>query len=252
MLARPLRVVHVTDTHLFADPAATLKGVDTERSLARVLAHVREHACPVDLVLATGDLAHDGSRAAYERLKHHLCAPGAPVGWLPGNHDDPEAMRASLAGAAMHGPGSVRMGPWLAVLLNSVVPGDDGGRLGAAELERLDAALRESPQTHALVALHHPPVAVGTPAMDAIGLADRDELFAVLARHANVRALLWGHCHHAFEARRGRLHLMGTPSTCYQMRLGGPEPAIDDAPPGYRRLELTAAGGVATEVVRVP
>ncbi|NIR29283.1 MAG: phosphodiesterase [Gammaproteobacteria bacterium] len=251
-MTRSLRVVQVTDSHVFADPSATLKNVCTDRSLRRVLAHAREHASPADLVLATGDLTDDGSREGYERLKRHLRGLGAPVAWVPGNHDEADVMRATLAGDGFGGPGTRRIGAWSVVLLDSVVPGEDGGHLSAAELERLNAALSENPGGHALVALHHPPVQVGTPNMDAIALANRDEFFAVIDRHRCVRGILWGHFHHAFDERRGSVRLMGTPSTCYQMRLGGEEVVPDDVPPGYRRLDLTHEGGIRTDILRVP
>ncbi len=251
-MTRALRVVQITDTHLFADPDATLKDVCTERSLQRVLAHVRAHAAPLDLVLLTGDLTQDGSRAGYERLRRHLRALDAPTAWVPGNHDDPDVMRETLAGDGFEGPGTVHMGSWSVVLLDSVVPGEDGGYLSAVELERLDAALSANPAGYALAVLHHPPVEVGTPRMDAIGLANRDQLFSVIARHRCIRGVLWGHFHHAFDDLRGSLRLMGTPSTCYQMRLGGEEAVLDDAPPGYRCLELTHEGEIRTEILRVP
>jgi Icc protein len=246
-----LRIVHITDTHLLADKDGLVKDVCSERALERVLAHVRTRSLPADLLIATGDLADDGSHEAYERLKHHLHRLEIPVGWLPGNHDDPGRMHTSLRGPHMHGPGAVRLNGWVVLLLNSVVPGDDGGFLGAEELARLEAMLAEDPSAHTLVALHHPPVAVGTPKMDAIGLRNRDELFAVIDRHRHVHGILWGHFHHAFDDRRDALRLMGTPSTCYQLRLGGPEAEIDALPPGYREIDLTGDGEIATRVVRV-
>jgi len=248
-----LRVVHITDTHLLSEPGALLKGVDTDATLRRVLAHIATYERPFHLLLATGDLAHDEREATYERLKRYWLELGAPVRWTPGNHDDPALMHRALTHAdAVRGPQTLRLGAWQIVPMQSAQPDSDAGRLGEAELERLNTALREQPHAHALIALHHPPVSVGTPAMDAIGLTDAEALFRITDRHAQVRAVVWGHFHHAYDTQRAGVRLLGTPSTCYQMRLGGEQVEMDDLPPGYRRLELTAKGEVVTEVVRVP
>ncbi len=57
----PLRVLHITDTHLRATAGATLLGVDTAASLAAVLHRAFSEHAP-DAVLASGDLAHDPGR----------------------------------------------------------------------------------------------------------------------------------------------------------------------------------------------
>lgn len=73
----PLRLVQITDTHLFADPSDTLKGVATQASLDTVIDTCRiEHPTP-DLILLTGDLSQDGSNATYRRIAH-ACEPLPP------------------------------------------------------------------------------------------------------------------------------------------------------------------------------
>jgi Icc protein len=245
-----LRLIQLTDSHLFADPRGRLMGVNTEQSLAGVLAQIRSDGVRADAVLATGDLAQDGSPQAYVRAGKMLAGLGVPVYWLAGNHDRPELMEEHLAGAGISAERAFRARGWQVVLLNSVVEGKAGGHLADDELGRLDARLSAHPGHHALVCLHHQPVAVGTEWLDGLGLDNPDALFGIIDRHPQVRAVLWGHVHQAFDGSRRGVRLIATPSTCFQFLAGSPDFAVDSSPPAYRRLELAADGGISTEVCR--
>ena len=77
------------------------------------------------------------------------------------------------------------------------------------------------------------------------------DLFAVTDRHANVRAIIWGHVHQEFDALRRGVRLLAVPSTCSQFLPHSDQFAIDPAPPGYRTLTLRGDGSIATNVVRI-
>jgi Icc protein len=247
---KPLRLVQVTDTHLFADPDERLLGVSTERTLAGVLEQIRSDGARPDAVLATGDLSQDGSPEAYRRGGAELGSLGAPVYWLPGNHDRPGVMKEHFVGGRIRAERGFRARGWQIVLLNSVVVGEVGGHLGDDELERLEGSLRAHPAQHALVCLHHHPVAMDTVWLDGVGLGNADAFFGVLDRYPQVRGVLWGHVHQAYDRVRRGVRLMATPSTCFQFLRGSREFALDASPPAYRWLELAADGGISTQVRR--
>ena len=74
-MANPaFRLLHITDTHLFEDTEGRLRGVDTRRTLSRVLARAQADARPVGAVLATGDLSQDETPAAYQHFRTLLVA----------------------------------------------------------------------------------------------------------------------------------------------------------------------------------
>lgn len=250
--APTLRVVQLTDTHLPRAAGQRLKGWNTERSLVEALEHVAAHESVPDLLLLTGDLADDGSAQAYARIASHVSALGVPTRWVPGNHDDPATMRARLCGPTMEGPGTLRLGRWNFLLLDSCVPGEDAGRLSRDQLARLDEDLHACSEDYAFVVLHHPPVGCGTPAMDALALGNSTAFLNLLARHPCVRGVLSGHFHCELMREPHGLPVLVTPSTCYQLRLGGPAIEYDSRPPGYRRLELAPDGTFQTQVVRLP
>ncbi len=242
----PVRLLQITDTHLYAEPEKTLYGVNTRASLQRVLAAARRHPKP-DLVLATGDLVHDESPAGYQTLTALLHTLDAPVAAIAGNHDALDSLQA-IAGPNIRVGGKHILAAWCIVLLNTLVSGETGGHLQAGELQFLEATLAQSSEAHVLIALHHQPVAVGCAWLDRIGLDNADEFFGVLDRYHGVRGVLWGHVHQAFESERRGVRLMATPSTCAQFLPDSNDFALDTRPPGMRRLILHPDGRIETEI----
>ncbi len=246
-----VKVLQFSDMHLFAEPDKTLLGLDTQQSFLEVLRKAQATHWPADLILITGDLAQDGSREAYQRLQQRFAALSTPTYRLPGNHDDPVAMDEILNGKNVHAARTVYPGNWQIILLNSAVPDHVEGYLDEAELAALDRHLTEHPDRHALICLHHTPVPVGSRWIDELGLTNAADFFAVLNRHAQVRAILWGHIHQEFDAERNSVRLLSTPSTCFQFRPGADDFTLDVRPPGYRWLVLHADGLITTGVCRL-
>lgn len=251
-VAKPeLRLLHITDTHLFARAEGRLRGVDTFRTLARVLDHAAADSRPPDAILVTGDLSQDETPEAYERFRTLLSAPGTPVWCLPGNHDAPALMREVLCAPPFRVGGTIAAGNWCVTLLDSYVSGDNGGRLAPGELEGLDAVLRENRGRHTLVALHHHALPLNSRWLDALGLYNADELLAIIDRSREVRCVVAGHVHQASAVSRNDVQFLTTPSTCFQFLPCADNFAVDTRPPGYRWLDLMADGAVGTEVVWV-
>jgi len=245
-----LRLIQFTDPHLYADQAGTLRGVATLPALERTLAHAQARDWPVDAVLLTGDLVQDDP-GGYTHVRRTFAALATPVYCLPGNHDVPAAMLRELAQPPFVMGGVVDHEAWRIVLLDSCVPGSADGRLSAASLAALDAALAGAAGRHVLVCLHHHPVPMSSRWLDRVGLTNSAELFRVLDAHRNVRAVLWGHVHQCYDGLRRNVRLLGTPSTCAQFLPHSDEFAVDPRPPGYRTLALRPDGTLDTEVVWV-
>jgi Icc protein len=178
-------------------------------------------------------------------------ALGVPYYAIPGNHDLVALLAGQLDPAAAEPVRSVHVQDWHLVLLDSTIPGEDGGRLAASRLAGLDRTLAAWSESPTLVCLHHPPVPVGSPWMDSIGLEDGDAFFAVLDRHPQVCGVLWGHIHQAFDEYRGDVRLMGSPSTSVQFLPRSQDLTLDAATPGLRWLELHPDGRLETGVARL-
>ena len=247
-----VRIIQITDTHLFADPSELFDGINTQASLMQVVELMRSAHWPADFVLATGDLVHDPEPATYRRLQEILESLGVPVYCIPGNHDDPDVMREWLPSERVRLASSVLTDRWQVILLNTQVPEMHGGTLSEQELATLDECLHYHPDHHALVCLHHPPVSIDSPWMDAMSLTNADRFFAVLDRHPQVRCVLWGHIHQEFDDRRKNVRLLATPSTCVQFTPRAKQHERDDKKPGYRWLVLNPDGSLETGINRLP
>lgn len=248
---RVVRLVQITDTHLYADPYGEFDGVGTLASLQAVLDLARQRHATADAYLATGDLAHEGEAGAYALLRECLGGIGAPVYCIPGNHDDPRTMAASLAGGNVHMREAVDLGGWRVVLLNTHLPGSPAGCVGRARLAALEAALTQRPVAHVLIAMHHPPLPIGSPLMDGMMLEDAAEFFDLIDRFRCVRAVICGHVHQQFETTRNDVHVLAAPSTCVQFKPGMARYEQDTLSAGYRWLDLLPSGGVRTGIVRL-
>jgi 3',5'-cyclic-AMP phosphodiesterase len=246
----PVRLLQITDTHLYAGPEKTLYGVNTRASLERVLAAIRRQPKP-RLVLATGDLVHDESPAGYRALAAMLNTLDTQVAAIAGNHDSLTPLHAIEAPNIRVG-GMHTLANWRIVLLNTLVAGDTDGHLDADELRFLDSSLTRARGAYVLVALHHQPVPVGCAWLDRIRLNNAGEFFEVLDRYPQVRGVIFGHVHQAFEAERRGVRLMATPSTCAQFMPDSADFALDSRPPGMRWLTLGSDGRIDTQIEWAP
>ena len=246
-----VRVLQLTDSHLYSNPDGTLAGLNTLNSFDRVLALAAERTAASDCILATGDLVHDATAKGYAVMAARLQQLDRPVYCLPGNHDVPAVMQANLNQGWVATPKSVRYGNWLIILLDSTLPDEVGGALSPGELENLRLLLDANPDSDVLVSLHHHPVPIGSEWMDDMALANPSDFFGIIDRHERVRGVLWGHIHQIFEDERDGVRLMGSPSTCIQFKPGQDRFEIDRSAPGYRWLDLYPDGQIISGVERI-
>ena len=202
------KLLHLSDLHL-KDRGAAGEG-EADRSLARVL-----DACShlsIAAVVVTGDIADDGSVAAYQRARDVLGAFArdreAFLMFAPGNHDRRGAFARVLgsghfdpAGADCGEPGpddlrcaSTVLAGLRVVTLDSLVPGKWYGRLGDRQLDWLQELLRRDPSLPTVLGLHHPPITLDVEIQRRVRLEDRAALADVL-RDSPVAAVLSGHFH---------------------------------------------------------
>lgn len=251
-----VRIVQLTDLHLFREPDGRLFGIPTRELLLDVLAHVERHAGRVDHLVVTGDSSHDDLPETYEALRAIL-TPWLDRLWqLPGNHDERAVLRA-VFGDRIGGAGgerisfSFRDGGWLCLGLDTQVTGEVGGRLDDAHLAWIRAELREHDPEGAVLFMHHPPVETGLPWLDRIGLEGRELLQALLVEESRIRLVCSGHVHHELSQRVGSAEVVTTPSTGLEFSPSSTAALYVQAPPGYRIVEL-GEGSYATRVVRLP
>ncbi|NLG77194.1 MAG: phosphodiesterase [Xanthomonadaceae bacterium] len=242
-----VRLLQFSDMHLFGDAAGRLRGVACLPALQAAVADAYRKSHRLDGLLLTGDLVQDDPEG-YRWIRHVFGDSKVPVLCLAGNHDLPDAMRATLGEAPFTIGGATRFGRWAVVMLDSWVANSASGEIGDGQLGWLRETLREHRNQHVLVCLHHHPIRMQSEWLDHVGLRDADAFLGAIREHSNVRGVLWGHVHQSLDSFIHGVRFMATPATCAQFLPGSAEFALDNRPPGYRFLELMADGSMATEV----
>lgn len=243
-----IKMVQITDPHIFAEADDRFEGVDTKATLQTVIQAINDLQQQPDLILATGDLVHDGVENAYLRLREQLLQLTPLVFCIPGNHDQPALLHALLNQDNIHTTKTVECGAWTILMLDSYLPGSHNGLLHQDELAFLRDALVQTAGQHVFLCLHHPPVSVHSPWMDSMMLENPNEFFAIIDDFSHIRGVLWGHIHQPFAMERNGVHLLGTPSTCLQFTPGTERFIRADNPPAYRELLLQADGTIETSI----
>ena len=224
-------------------------GVDTRASLLSVLDDIKKRLNNTDLIVVTGDLSQDDSKASYQWLQQQLDTLKIPYYWLAGNHDV-TALMQEVCPAAMQK--SVIRGNWQLLLLDSHLEDGIPGFLSDAELGYMEQQLRCYPQHHALIAFHHPAYTINSPWLDTINLQNSEIFWERLNRHPNAKVVINGHIHQEQEWQQGSIQVLSAPSTAVQFKPESAEFCLDSQPPGYRIIELRFDGTLNTRVIRLP
>jgi len=249
--ADSVQLVQITDCHIFASADEKLHGLNTRDSFEAVKSAVVASGANLDLLLATGDLSQDGSAESYRYLAQQFDGFTAQTFWLTGNHDEIGILENHFNGKQIQAAKHILAGAWQIVMLDSTISGEVHGRLAESQLSFLDTALKQYPERHALVCLHHQALETGSEWIDTKGLRDAAQFRARLAKHDNVRAVLWGHVHQETHQTIDGVEWMSTPSSCVQFKPGSKDFALGEEAPGYRQLSLNPDGSLQTAVHRI-
>ena len=250
------RLIQLTDLHLLCDPLARLKGVPIWETFREVLDHIKNNAGEWDLLVITGDLAHDELTETYQRLREELGDWLPRCRLIPGNHDNRHGLRQVFPDILCHSAGEFlsfqkKLGEWRVLGLDTQEPGSLCGRISGNQYDWLAQQMEEFPQNPALLFLHHPPISVRSPWLDKIGLENPQPLCDFIQAYPNIRAVATGHVHHVFQGKIGTTDLFTTPSTAIQFEPNGDASSYTLDPPGYRMFDLEETG-YQTQVIRLP
>lgn len=248
-------VVQVSDLHI--TEAGAVFGQDARVALDLILDDVIARGLDPDLVVATGDLAHEGEAASYAWLHDRFAALDIPVYCLAGNHDLADPFAEHLLGGPVAAMTDADVGGWRFVFLDSNALGrevaPDGAvrdvvdrthRAHAAQLlpddERwFTELLADGSAEPVMVWLHHPPVAHPL----AAGIEARPftqwvmQEFAVAGR---VRGVSAGHVHNAYATERAGVGYWTCPSGWLDLDFD----ARTQVPPGYRHFRFHSDGSI--------
>lgn len=190
------------DALVFGDPQP--KSTQDVDFYSRDIVSTLEAAPQAQLGLSLGDIVSD-DLSLYPAMSRATERLGVPWLHLPGNHDldfDAKGDADSLLSyRAVFGPDTYAWEERLAafILLDDVIyqPGTAAGYIGGLRDDQfafLEAYLTNVPSEHRIVIGSHIPFHDGTTGRESFRRADRERLFALLARFENV-LLLTSHAH---------------------------------------------------------
>ena len=259
-----MRFIHITDSHIAADPAFKSYGHSPLENLALLVEAINALTFPLDFVLHTGDVVEDRSEAAYRNAGAILSTLRLPVYYLAGNHDDPAALQRVLMGRAPVGDRfDYRFeadGVQVAVF-DSSGPNDPVGTLLPAQIAAL-RALCGAGGPPLVIALHHPPLPLDSPWLDT-GWRHRDGRWsnmlldcgaefteAISPARDRLRGVFFGHVHRSFQVvHRGVLY--ASAGSSFGQLLTWPDTAKPGASPaepaGFSVVTVTGEGTVISQ-----
>lgn len=197
-----MRIAQISDTHIAtANPAAAGRIAD----LAATVDSINSLAEPVDVVIHTGDIAHDASAADYAAARAELTRLKSPLYTTIGNRDRRKPYFDAFAGDGYldtefgFAQYAVDLGELYLIAVDTQYRDTEMGGLGGFDSDRADhlnAKLAAANGKPTLVFAHHPPIELDDrPKLQFREAPEADLLCECLERHNALIGLLAGHVH---------------------------------------------------------
>ncbi len=243
-----MKLIQVSDLH-FVAPGLRLFGLDPRARLAAAIADINEHHGDAELCLFTGDLADHGAPEAYQALRETLAALRVPYRLTLGNHDDRDNFQSAFPEAPRDEHGFVQTvvttGAGDIILLDTHEPGRASGSFCAKRQAWLKARLAEAAGRPIYLFMHHPPLDIGIPALDRIGLFDKqgfaEAVSGARTGAAGIRHIFFGHVHRPVSGSWRGIPYAGLRSLVHQVQLDLATERLlsyDHTPPAYNVILL--------------
>jgi 3',5'-cyclic-AMP phosphodiesterase len=257
MKSRALKIIQLSDLHLFANKAEKLDGIAPQITLEAVITKIYNDVDiqPLDLVVITGDISQDYSAASYE-VAWQLCAKlHVPIVAVPGNHDAIELFKNIFTNPQYSvTEKSLLQGNWLLVFLSSNFSGEQKGHIVQQDLLWLNAIMQQTIAENCIIFLHHHVLPVQSPGIDNLSLENAEEFLAVISKAANKFKkvlVVSGHVHQEYSQTISNIIFLTTPSTCWQFKPSSLVLQLDNLMPGFRYICLYEDSNYMSKIVRV-
>ncbi|MCF6233513.1 MAG: phosphodiesterase [Rhodobacteraceae bacterium] len=251
-------IVQISDLHLAPEGQKTLGVAPMAENLALCIERVNALVPLVDLVMITGDITHDGTRAETENAARILQSLRAPYHVLPGNHDDRAHLWSVFGGLAIPERRDgflnyvIKVDGLRLVAIDSVMTGGSGGHACDVRLDWLKARLDEAPDAPTAIFMHHPPTRMGVAESDLDGFEGAERMGEVIGAHANILGIFCGHIHLPAHTRWNGTIVSTAPSMGMQLApdltMEKPSQFVLEAP-GFQLLLWSKDRGLITHTM---
>lgn len=245
-----LTIAQITDLHVTTerDPLNQQRNEDRLRQVMKSIHGLRPR--PI-AIIASGDLVDRGEAEEYLELQRLMSDSEIPIYFALGNHDNRDAFLSVFSGPGAQTDDNgyvqyaVDFGDMRMVVCDTL-EGPNHGDYDEARAAWLARTLDEAPDRPTAVILHHPPIPSGIQWMDPEPDSPwLSRLEAVLAGRSQVKVLMCGHIHRAFNGVFAGHLVSAAPATSIQLTLDltdvdmhvpdGREILVEE-PPGYALL----------------
>lgn len=219
-----LTIAQITDLHITTDkdPLNQRRNEERLRQVIKAIHSLRPR--PV-AIIASGDLVDRGEVEEYRELERLLADSEIPIYFALGNHDlrGPFLEVFSGPGAQADANGYIQyvadFGPMRMVVCDTL-EGENHGDYDEVRAEWLRVTLDAAPDRPTAVILHHPPIPSGIRWMDPDPNSPWiKRLEKVLEGRDQVKVLMCGHIHRAFNGLFAGHMVTAAPATSIQLTL---------------------------------
>lgn len=217
-----MKIVQISDTHLFASDELDVFGVKSNLQFKEVITKIQnEDGHDADMIFLTGDISQDETIESYQKAVSDLAKLNIPVYWIPGNHDNILRLESVFKNTEnFYRKTRLLLPGWHFIFLNTKIEGADEGYLSPSELAMLSNELATSPPDKRIaIVMHHHPASVGTPLIDKYILKNLTEFWSVVMR-GNVALVMCGHVHGDYQFEHNNIAIESSPATCFQFEKG--------------------------------
>ena len=253
-MQQPIRILQLTDLHLFKNQAVNMLDFNSYDSLLQVmkLANKSIQEQTPGLIALTGDVSQDYSQESYEIAKQIFADMPCPLIATMGNHDKLPTFAEFFNSPEDSTNKIFYLGNWMILFINSHWPDRIGGKLTENELALLSNALDSARDKNVIIFIHHHILPVKSAWIDKIGVSNSEDFLNIIDQYQNIKAVICGHVHQDTFTERNNVKYFSTPSTSWQFSTNSPSFKLDSLMPGFRWIDLHENGTFDTGVIRIP
>jgi len=251
-----LTFVHISDTHIHADPTYTGSHVDfsSRQPVQRLIDTINNLEMEIDFVMHTGDITHFPETPEHYHIARDILSQiKYPVYYVPGNHDNVAMFQKEFVGLSdsdikAHYDYQLDCNGVQIVMLDSHAPvdkpGNHDGHLAEEQLTYLDEICSADDDRPLVIGIHHHALPTEAPWLDGIVLKNGLELHQILLKaKSRLRGIFYGHIHESVVTVRDGISYYSVHSGWHQTRTwyAAENPAREYIHnPGFNLVTLTA------------
>lgn len=227
-------IAQLSDTHILSPESKEPEFTVRADAVQKAVVDINNLPERPDVVIHTGDLAQNRTRAEYEFLNDHLSALAMPYYVVPGNRDDADLIAGIFPRLKISGEDKTFIHyciddyPVALLALDTRGLSSYKGNFPENRHQALRNSLDRLNGKPAAMFMHHPPFDVIN-SREPFQYETRDvvqTLEELLSNYPNIIRIFCGHSHRARLASLGTIPASTTPSTAPDLRL-------DDYPPWH-------------------